>query len=116
MSKSDELLNEGVVTQDPEREERVVFNVPIYIPKIAVDNGGFEAFASAYDQTPTILEKEVEVANPESAQEKAVKVVWGFVGEVFRGQMLKQAEATAREQAKAQLDAMLGQGLHVGYL
>ena len=102
------MLDAGIVIQDPERADRVVFNVPIFIPKVAVDQGGFEAFAAAYGWTPTVLDADqVEIVNPQPAYDKAVDVIWNFVRDVFKAQMLKQAEIQAREQAITQIDQIL---------
>lgn len=100
MSKVEDLISQGIVSQDPNKEERVIFNVPIYIPKAAIELGGFEAFAKAYGWSP----------DPSGipAHEKCVQVIWDFVREVFRAQMLTQAQEQARQQATEQINQLLG--------
>lgn len=109
MSKIDELLKDGTVIQDPENEDRVIFNVPIYIKKVAVDMGGFEAFAGAYGYTAKIKnEAGEEIDNPDTVHVACIKVIWNFVKEVFKASMLNQARAQAEDQAKAQIETLVG--------
>lgn len=108
MSKVSSLLDEGVVIQDPNNEDRVVFNVPIYIKKVAVEMGGFEAFAMQYGYTTTIKDKDgVEVINPESVHQACTKIIWDFVTDVFKASMLTQARAEAEKQAQSQIEALI---------
>lgn len=103
MSKVSELLESGVVVQDPEQEDRVIFNVPIYIKKAAVDLGGFEAFASQYNYQAEIDGE----PNPISVHDFCTQIIWDFVRDVFKASMLTQARAQAEDQANAQIEALL---------
>lgn len=90
MSKVDDLLLAGAVVQDPEREDRVIFNVPIYIKKSVVNADGFEMFANGNGWTPD---------SEHTAIDFSVMVVWGFVRDQFRKAIKLIAEAQAEAQA-----------------
>lgn len=110
MAKVDDLLAAGTVTQDPDDADKVVFNVPLYIKKDAVNADGFEAFAGVYGWTAQIDDPEnpgTLIDNPVSVYDHSIQVIWGFVRDVFRGAMMKQAEAAAKEQAQTQIDALM---------
>lgn len=93
MSKVTDLLNAGVVTQDPESEKRVIFNVPLYLPKIAIEGGAFELFASAYGWEEGDM----------PAHEKCIEIIWQFVNDIFDEEFLKQKQKQAIEIAKQEL-------------
>ncbi len=108
MALVDDLLLDGTVIQDPENAEKVIFNVPVYIKKAAVNAGGFEAFAGQYGWTPTVKDENGDdVANPMPVYEKCQRIVLAFVTEVFKAAMFKQAEIEAREQAEAAVEALI---------
>lgn len=108
MALVDDLLLDGTVIQDPDDADKVIFNVPIYIKKTAVDAGGFEAFADEYGWTPTVKDENGDdVANPMSVYEKCQRIIWGFVTEVFKAAMFKKAEKQAREQAQQAVEALI---------
>lgn len=100
MSKVDDLLAAGVVINDLEKPERVIFNVPIYIPKAAIEMGGFEAFAKAYGWKGEVGEI--------PAHQKCTEIIWNFVRDVFKAQMINQAQEQAREAAQIQVQQLLG--------
>ncbi len=108
MALVDDLLLDGTVTQDPDNTEKVIFNVPIYIKKDAINAGGFEAFAGEYGWTPTITDQDQNVVpNPMPVYEKCRRIIWAFCTDVFKAAMFKQAEAQARAQAQAAVEAMI---------
>ena len=108
MSLADDLLADGTVTQDPDNADRVIFNVPIYIKKDAVNIGGFEAFASYYQWTPTIKDADGnETPNPMSVYEKCQRAVWGFVADVFKAAIIQKAQQDAKAAAEAQISALI---------
>lgn len=110
MSKVDDLLLEGMVTQDPDDADKVIFNVPLRISKAAVNANAFELFAGEYGWTATIADPENpegdSIANPESAIAKGVSVIRGFASEVLRAALFKDAEKTAKATATATYDAL----------
>lgn len=67
MSKSDDLLREGKVTQDDD-DSKVIIHVPVKVKKIAIDNNGIELYAvglkmlnnKAEAWTPTIKDSNWE--------------------------------------------------------
>lgn len=104
MSKVSDLIESGIVVQDPEQKDRVVFNVPIYIKKAAVELGGFEAFAGEYGYQAEIDGE----ANPVTVHQFCTEVIWNFVRDVFKASMLAQARAQADAQANEQINQLLG--------
>ena len=48
----DELLVNGTLMQDPDNTDKVIYNVPVYMPKGSVDAGGFQLFASHFGWQP----------------------------------------------------------------
>lgn len=108
MSKSSDLMQLGIVTQDLEREDRIVYNVPIYIQKAVIDNDGFELFAAKYGWTPTITNEQGEVvANPQKPWEKCNEVIWDFIREVFKSEMIARAMQQAKEIAEEQVNQVI---------
>ena len=91
-------------------------NVPIRIPDAALKAGGIEMFAGAYGWESEIPDEEKVnedgtpklVKNPLPALDRAVQVIQSFVGEVFKGQIIKRAKEQAAEVAEAQANALLG--------
>lgn len=107
MSKCDDLLKDGIVTQDPDNEDRVVFTVPFYLKKVAVDADGFEAFASQYGWNPIVMTLDgTEIPNPQTAPQKVVAVLYDFARQVFESSIIKNAEAQARAQAQVLIDQL----------
>ena len=96
--KVDKLLEDKIVEQDKEKSGRVVFNVPIYLPKGAVEAGGFEEFAGMFGWTPE---------SGISAQDKCTEVIWDYVRSVFKSAIILKAEKTAREQATQLAESLL---------
>ena len=93
MSKVQDLMTAGILIQDPESEKRVIFNVPLYLPKIAIEGGAFELFASAYGWEH----------GEKPAHEKCIDIIWQFVSDIFDEEFLKEKQKLALEQAKQEL-------------
>lgn len=108
MALVDDLLADGTVIQDPEDADKVIFNVPVYVKKAAVNAGGFEAFAGEYGWAPMIKDEDGnDIVNPMTVYEKCQRIIWAFVTEVFKAAMFKQAEKQAREQAQTAVEALI---------
>ena len=108
MSLVEQLLSDGIVTQDPIEEDRVIFTVTLHIKKAAIDAGGFQAFGSEFGYESMITPEEGEpIANPVSIYEFCKTVVRKYVTDVFRSAMLKKASHDARAQAEAILSQVL---------
>lgn len=99
MGVVDDLIENNIVIEDPESEKRVIFNVPLYLPKIVVENGGFEMFASAFGWEAVINGE----TNPQPAYEKAVEIIWEFVNNVFDEEYIKLKQKQAAHQARLEL-------------
>jgi hypothetical protein len=102
MSRVDDMLASGLVTQDPESEKRVIFNVPLYLPKIVIENGGFELFASAFGWEAIVN----GTLNSQPAHEKAIEIIWDFVNSIFDEEFIKLKEKQAALQAKQELNLL----------
>lgn len=107
MSKAAELIAAGVLTQDPTREDRVVWNVPFLIRKEIIDGGGIEAFAAAFGWSEFVSGNAGAEPNPIAAHEAAVTIVHDFVREQFRVILIRQAEEQARQQAQRTAEQLL---------
>jgi hypothetical protein len=108
MSVVDQLLKNGVIEQDPENEDKIIYKVPIHIKKDAVEIGGFQAFAISRGWTPTIPNDNGEqVENPISVFEACNSIVWDFVKGIFKEVMLAQLRAKAEQDAQAQVRELL---------
>jgi len=94
MSKVEEMLSAGTLIQDPDREDRVIFNAPIYIKKSVVNADGFELFAGANGWT---------AESEHTAHEYCIMLVWEFVRDKFRSAITELAQ----QQASAQADEMM---------
>lgn len=108
MSKVDDLLLDGTVVQDTEDATKVIFNVPLRIPKDVVNANGFELFAKQYgwtEQAKDEMGNDIGV-NPVSAHDFGVSVIRSFTWEVLTAALVNQAEAQAKAAALAQVDAL----------
>lgn len=108
MSLVDDYLNQGVVTQDPDDADKVIYTVKLHIKKAAVNAGAFDLFAAAYNYPKKVRDAETgeEIDNPEPAYIFSEKQVRRFCTEVFEAELKKQLDAQAAsqlEQAKQQL-------------
>lgn len=115
MALVDDLLANGTVTQDDIDPEKVVFNVPVKIKKLAVNAQGFELFAAGTGWTPTVNvivtdgdgnQTLVEEPNPLSVHAWCIDVTRNWVKETFEGIIRKQAQEQADAQAAAQVAAL----------
>ena len=117
MSKCDDLLAAGEVTQDPNDAESVIVTTTLSVKKVAIDSNGLEMFASDIDYyvpnvekwTPTIVDGDGNtVANPIPAIEACRTAIKKFVNNSFASiidkEAAKQVEA-ARLQIQAAADA-----------
>lgn len=108
MSVVDELLKSGIIEQDPNSEEKIIYKVPIHIKKNAVELGGFHAFAMSRGWTPTIPNDNGEpVENPISVFEACNSIVWDYVKGIFKEVMLTQLRVKAEEEAQAQVKELI---------
>ena len=96
------LLDDGVVTQDPDNEGRVVFNVPLLIPKDVINNNGLTLFAKAYGWTETVN----DAPNPVKDYEHGIEVIRKFAWEVLEAQLIQQAQKQAADTVKQQIEAL----------
>ena len=69
---------------------------------------GFELFAAKYGWTPTITNEQDEViANPQKPWEKCNEVIWDFIREVFKSEMIARAMQQAKEVAEDQVNQVI---------
>jgi hypothetical protein len=110
MSKVDDLLAAEVVSQDTEDATKVIFNVPLRIPKDVVNNNGFELFAKQYGWTENAKNEMGEDigVNPVSAQDFGVSVIRNFTWEVLTAALVNHASEQAKAAALAQVEALKG--------
>ena len=107
MSKVDDLLAANIVSQDTEDATKVIFNVPLRIPKDVVNTNGFELFASKYGWTATVKDEEGNfIDNPVTAQDHGVSVIRNFTWEVLTAALVEKAADDARAAALAQVNAL----------
>lgn len=92
-----ELIDNEILVQDPDNEDRVIFNVPLYIKKEVVEAGGFFLFAQEYNKGQ----------NPEAVFDDCIEIVWDFVRETFRNAMLRRARIEAETIASEQINNLL---------
>lgn len=105
MAIVDDLLAANVVIQDPDNPDRVIFNVPLFIPKTVIDNNGFALFAKAYGWTETIKNEDNEdVPNTVKDYEKGIQIIQGFAWEVLEAQLIRQAQEQATVAVKTQVE------------
>lgn len=105
----DDLLSQGIVTEDLVETDKVIFFVDFHIKKTAINAGAFELFASAYKYKPTITDPQsgLEIQNPESVYDFSKKVLWKFVTETFVAQIDKQADIEKQAKVEAMKQALL---------
>lgn len=83
-------------------------NVPIIIPEAAIQAGGIELFSKAYGWSENIINEEgIEIANPQTALEKAMVVIREFVSNVFREQYIQYKKNLAEQQAIEEVNTLL---------
>ena len=87
----------------------VTIAVDLVVPQEVIDAGGIELFAKAYGWTEKVLENDVEIDNPVSALDKGREVVRGFVREVVKAEMIKQAKINAADQTSEAFDKMFSE-------
>lgn len=108
MSLVDQLISEGVIVQDSEDSDRIVFTVTMHIKKAAIEAGGFQAFGAEFGYEAMITPEEGEAyPNPVTLYEFCKTVVRRYVTEVFRSAIIKKANGEARAQAEALLSQVL---------
>ena len=119
MDKTEQLLKDGVITQHPELEDKVIFNIPSTIPKAAVEYGAFELFAKEYGWSPEVLDPSKGVIpepdkdgnlpyipNPQSAIERGIEVIRKFATDVLQSALLKEGERQGRQAAQQQFNSL----------
>jgi hypothetical protein len=108
MSKVDDLLLDGTVLEDTEDATKVIFNVPLRIPKDVVNSDGFELFAKQYGWTENAKDEmgdDIGV-NPVSAQDFGVSVIRSFTWDVLTSALVNHASEQAKAAALAQVNAL----------
>jgi hypothetical protein len=109
MAKVDDLLVAGIVTELEGDATKVVFNVPLHIPKVVVNNNGFELFAKTYGWTETVKDENgEEINNPETVHAKGISVIRNFAWEVLTVAMKQAVEKAAGEAVLVQVAALRG--------
>lgn len=107
MTIVDDLLANGTVIPDPLSEEKVIFNVPIKIKKVAVNSNGFEIFATGLGWTPTVTIDGEEQPNPLSVHAYCIEATRNWVQSEFEGIIRRMAKEQAEAQASAQVAALI---------
>lgn len=104
----EDLLANGVVTEEPGNENRVIFNVPLLIPKDVINNNGLELFAKAYGWTETIMTQGLgtEEPNPVKDYEFGIEVIRKFAWEVLEAQLITQAQKQAADAVRQQIETL----------
>jgi hypothetical protein len=102
----EDLLVDGVVIPEPGNEARVIFNVPLLIPKDVINSGGLSLFAKAYGWTETVKVEDVDTPNPVKDYEHGIEVIRKFAWEVLEAQLITQAQKQAADTVKAQIELL----------
>lgn len=103
MVTAQQLIDDGIVTENPDDTNEVIFNIPIRVKKTAIDAGGLETFAGVYGWTPEIDGQ----PNPEIVTAKCKSIILAFVRNVFTTGITQQVNAQANVQKEALLEQLL---------
>lgn len=97
-------------TQRAPLESEVKVLVPLYIPRVALENGYAESMAAKYcGWTAKVIDSEGnEIDNPLSAVDAYADRIKAFTKEEARAMLAQQGEQAGREQALSQFDALFG--------
>lgn len=110
-----------------DEKEMVIVHVPLFIPKIMVDNGAVETFARektgwtptikvehkdedgnlVYDEVGNVVMETID--NPVTAERAGITLIQRMVRSEYKGVMLLDAEKKGRAQAEAQFNALFGE-------
>lgn len=117
--KTDELIKDNIVKEDPDNPNAIIFDVSFSISKDAVEAGAFELFASYFGWAPTIVKstpeqpivldengKAVMVPNPVTAQEAGSAGLRGYAKAILRDLFLQQGAQAGRQKAQQDFDAL----------
>lgn len=98
----DTLLEQKLISEDPDAPGDFIFNVPLHITRAAILSGGFEMFAGAYGW-------ESDPKNPEdTAVEASKRFIGKFVVDVVAGEVRKAMTAAANVQIEATINTLIG--------
>lgn len=90
----DDLLQSGVVSQDPSNPNKVLFRIDVPIRKTTVNLGAFDTFAAEYGWSQ---------GSQETSHAKCKAVVLAFIADVFKAAMLKKGERDGRASVEEML-------------
>lgn len=91
MTKTEQLLANGTVYQDPDDDKRVVLDIPVFMTKEIVDLGGFEMFAAVGGWTPDSKLDPVQFAT---------SMVWDMIRGIIHKALSDQIDARANEEKR----------------
>jgi hypothetical protein len=104
----DDLLLDGTVTQDPENPDKVIFNVPVYILKSAVNAGGFEMFAGSMGWQPDAAGATPEDIAANNIFKRCRAEVGRWITGVIGTAVTRRIQEAGRVQIEQTLAALLG--------
>ena len=103
------LLEQKLITEDPESPGNFILNVPLYITGASITNGGFELFAGAYGWRPTPLDATNEEIDANSPISFCLRQARRYFNEVLEAQVGNKFDSVVAVQKKQIIDETLGQ-------
>lgn len=101
-----DLLASGKVIQDPDNADQVIYSVPLYLPKSAIDAGGFEMFATGFGWLPDTVDATPEQIAANDLFLKCNKEIGNYVRSTVNTGIDNQIDQEAFKQKQAAKLAM----------